>query len=445
MTESEVRPVAPPTRIYWGVFGLSLSTSALLYLHRYVFSYLKPILTEEWGASKADLGLIDAAFALPYAVLQFPLALGADALGVRLVLTCLMFVWCGGLAMMACAPNVAWMRTGQAVLGAGQSAVYACLSRISRNWFPPAVRTTLQGAVGVTAGRLGAWASAILFVTLMLGELKLDWRTAVWVFTIAGLLQMIFFAVLFRNTPRQHPLVNAAEIRLIEGEAAGPSVAAAGPRVTVWKMLRSMTPRSLVNLGCLGVQTTLSTFADMIYQSWIPLFLFEVHHLQFKEMGIFASLPLLGGAIAGLMGGTLNDYCIRKTGNRRWSRSGIAFAGKGVAAILMFTALLIYDRPYAFCGLLFVIKLFGDWSLTSSWGVVTDIGGKATASVFAFNNSIATLGQIAAGPAYAYIAQYYGWPSVFLTVGVTYTLCALSWLVIDCTIPVLPEPAEDQS
>ena len=162
-----------------------------------------------------------------------------------------------------------------------------------------------------------------------------------------------------------------------------------------------------------------------------------MHHLKFEAMGIYSSLPLLGGAIAGALGGLLNDWFIAKTGNRRWSRSGIAAVGKGLAAVFLLIALVWYNNPYVFCGLLFAVKFFGDWSLATSWGVVTDIGGRATASVFAFNNAVAGIGLIAAPPLFGFLALRYGWPVVFVTVAATYVLCALSWLVIDCTIPVI--------
>jgi MFS family permease len=111
--------------------------------------------------------------------------------------------------------------------------------------------------------------------------------------------------------------------------------------------------------------------------------------------------------------------------------------GKGLAAVLLLTALIWYENPYVFCGFLFAVKFFGDWSLATSWGVITDIGGRATASVFAFNNAVAGIGFIAAPVLFGYLAQHYGWPAVFITVAITYVLCALSWLAIDCTIPMV--------
>jgi MFS family permease len=89
------------------------------------------------------------------------------------------------------------------------------------------------------------------------------------------------------------------------------------------------------------------------------------------------------------------------------------------------------------------VKLFGDWSLTTSLGVVTDIGGKATASVFAFSNSVAGIALIAAPLVFGPVSEHSGWRPVFMIVGITYALCALSWLLIDSTIPVLnEEPTE---
>jgi MFS family permease len=293
------------------------------------------------------------------------------------------------------------------------------------------------GLAGITSGRLGGFVRERAFRNRAAGHPGLDWRTAIYVFTIGGLLFAPLFFFLFRNSPHEHPWVNDAETSLTEGQPQTKP-----PRMTFGQMLASLQPRALFNLTALSVQSLISTIADNIYSSWIPLFLAEVHHLKYERMGIYSALPLLGGAIAGLTGGLLNDWLIAKTGNRRWSRSGIAIFGKSVAAIVLLVAMLWYDSPYVFCWLLFVVKLFGDWSLTTSWGVVTDIGGRATASVFAFSNAIAGIGFIAAPALFGYLAQYHGWPAVFFTVAGLYALCALSWLFIDCTIPVIREADE---
>jgi sugar phosphate permease len=430
-------PTDKPTHFRWVVFALACGTSWLLYLHRYSFALIKPKLVEQWQLDKTELGLLDGAFSFALTGFQIPLGVAADTYGVRLVLTCLLLVGSVGLGLHAWAPAPKYLWYARLVLGIGQSAVYACVSRLAQSWFPAPIRTTLQGTAAITFGRLGGLSANLLLGTVMLGYYALGWQKAIYVLAGGGIGFALVFAALFRNSPSGHPLVNSAEADLIN--PPGAKVSGEQPRLSMRELLRSLRPAAVPNFVFLNVQTILSTFADNIYSNWIPLFLWEVHRLKFEAMGVYSSLPLLGGAIAGLIGGVLNDRCIALTGNRRWSRSGIALVGKGLAAVLLVTALAWYDNPYVFCWFLFAVKFFGDWSLTTSWGVVTDIGGRATASVFAFNNTVAGLGLLTAPIISGFVAQHWGWPVVFVTVAVAYVLCALTWLGIDCTQPLLDE------
>ena len=429
-----------PTHVRWIVFALASTTSWMLYLHRYTFALIKPALVEEWGITKSELGLLDSAFFSFYTFCQVPLGALSDIVGVHLVLTGMILIWSFGFALHAMAGSTSVLWWARSIFGLGQSAVFATVSRITRTWFAPTHRATIQGLAGVFSGRFGGLSGYVLFGFLLVGVVGLDWRTAVYLLAGAGVLLAVLFAACFRNSPADHPLTNDAEVALIQTGDAPPTgpVPGTGGNLQVRQLLRRMSPRSILNLFALNLQSILSAVADNIYSNWIPLFLFEVHALKFKEMGIYSALPLLGGALGGAIGGWLNDICIRRTGNRRWSRTVVALTGKGLAAVCLFTALLrSYDNPYEFCVMLFLVKLFGDWSLTTAWATVTDIGGRATASVYAFNNSVAGIGAIIAPAVYGYVSQEYGWKTVFVIAGAAYVLCSLSWLLVNCTIPIL--------
>src|SRR3990167_4039188 len=109
-----------PTNVRWSVFAISLATSAILYLHRYSFSFVKPSLAKEWQLTNFELAQFDSAFATCYSLFQFPVAIGADLMGVRIVLTLLVLVWCGGLALLAYTPSGRWVTAAQALIGTGQ-------------------------------------------------------------------------------------------------------------------------------------------------------------------------------------------------------------------------------------------------------------------------------------------------------------------------------------
>lgn len=436
-------PAAPATRFRWVVFAVACSTSWMLYLHRYTFALIKPILAKEWGLNEEQLGWIDSAESSCYFLFQVPIGALVDGVGARLVLTLLMVCWSLGLGICSIAGSVPLMAVGRGLFGAGQSAVYAALNRVSRTWFPAAVRSSMQGLVAVFSGRLGGLSSYVVVGSLLMGFLNWGWQPTLAALAVSGLLLAILFAALFRNSPWQHPHVNAAEARLIEGIETGQVAPLPPPRMTRREVLQGASRRSLLNLFALNVQSILSTLADNIYSNWIPLFLATVHNFKLQKGGLYSALPLLGGAIGGVMGGWLNDWLIARTGNRRWSRTSVGLAGKGMAAVLLFAAVLFtYDSPRAFCFMLFAVKFFSDWSLTTSWSTVTDIGGRTTATVFAFNNTVATIASVIAPLLFGYVATNYDWKAVFTITWIVYGLCALSWLAIDCTIPILREKPE---
>jgi nitrate/nitrite transporter NarK len=137
------------------------------------------------------------------------------------------------------------------------------------------------------------------------------------------------------------------------------------------------------------------------------------------------------------LGGWLNDYYGRRS--LRWGRAGVGMAGKGAASVLLLLGVAVSDDPYLLCSILFFVKLVGDWSLASTWGTVTDIGGSASATVFGINNMVGNIGAIVAPVLYGLVAKYYGWTPVLVSVAVVYMLCAASWLLVDCTQPLLKE------
>lgn len=434
----ETTLTSPPTKVRWLVFSLGCGISFTLYLHRYTFALIKPDLQKS-GYSVEELGFLDSAFSAAYMVFQFPAGVLADVMGAHLFLSGTMLIWSLALAMHAWAPTAALLVAARSIFGIAQAAALAAINRVARTWFPSSIRTTVQGWMGIFCVRAGGASANVLFASVLMGVFLLSWQSAIYIFAAVGVVLAILFLVLFRDSPRRHPWVNEAEANLIDDVRPGTSNVPS-PRLTVREMFARMSPRSLGNLACLNLQSTLSTMADNIYSSWMPLFLKNVHELDNVEMGVYSALPLVGGAIGGAFGGYLNDALIRRTGNRRRVRSGVGFAGKAIGGVLLLVAVgFFFNEPYIFCGMLFFVKFFGDWSLTTAWGTSTDIGGKATASVFAFNNSVASIGFVLAPLMYGFIAQHYHWRPVFIVGAVVSLLCAFSWLLIDCTIPIVRE------
>lgn len=418
-------PSTRPTGIRWLVLALACVTSWLLYLHRYSWGVIKPEVKSEFGFSDTQLGWLDSAFNLSYALFQVPGGLLGDWLGPAIVLPVIIFAWSGcvaGTAMVGQAWSFFAVRT---LFGLTQAGAYSNISKVTRSWFPMSVRTTAQGLIGSFSGRAGGASAALVVGTLLLGWLQMEWRAAMWWLALAGICFAVALRLLFTDTPAGHPWANSAEQALVDGEE--PDQAPASGAAARLDLNRP----ALANLAMLMLHGVASAGADMLYVYWIPLFLSEAKGFDPVQMGIFASLPLWGGAAGGAFAGLLNDRLIRLKG-RKLARKAVGLTGKVLASILVLISLDLEDGRLIMV-LLAGAKFLTDWSQPTVWGTITDIAGPASGRVFGAVNMAGSVGAFVAGPVLGWIKQRLGWSILFQTIAGAYLFAGLCWLAIDAT------------
>jgi len=149
-----------------------------------------------------------------------------------------------------------------------------------------------------------------------------------------------------------------------------------------------------------------------------------------QEMGMFAGLPLWGGAMGGFVGGVLNDLLIRRTGSVWFGRAAVGLVGKTLLAVLLVASIYVADGRWVMTVLL-AGKFFGDWALATQWGAITDIAGPAAGTIFAVVNTCGSLACFLAGPIMGYLIEDHGWDALFLAVAAVNILAGLCWLFID--------------
>ena len=52
-----------------------------------------------------------------------------------------------------------------------------------------------------------------------------------------------------------------------------------------------------------------------VYLDWFPKYLYDSRGVNLKQMGFYASLPFVAGAVGNLLGGWLSDLWAARTGN----------------------------------------------------------------------------------------------------------------------------------
>ena len=331
------------------------------------------------------------------------------------------------------------MATARLTLGAAQASCYPVLTKVSKNWFPIEMRSTAQGLIATFAGRAGGAAAFILFGAGLIGGLGLTWRAAVMVFAGIGLVCGVLFLLLFRNTPREHPWTNAAEVERIA--VGDPDALVATHSVLNWRALFRN-----VSVWFLLLRALLSNMADVLYVYWVPQYLRQLWGLSESTTGWLAALPLLGGAAGGVASGVLQSWIIQRTGNRRLARSGVGGGGKLCAAVLMAISLALPDATLIAFSFL-AVKFFSDMEQPAEWGTVSDIAGRSSATVFACTNTVGAIGGTIGGLLVGWLLHYVGrggqptsagWSIVFAVTAVEYLLAAACWLYIDSRKPIEP-------
>jgi sugar phosphate permease len=400
------------------VFVLACAASWLLYLHRYAWGVIKPAFLEQNPSiSSVEIGWLDSAFMLTYALGQVPGGLAGDVFGPRTVLSVILVGWSLALAAVGWTSGF-WRLFGvRSLFGVTQAAAYPVLTQMTRTWFPLAARTSVQGIVAAM-GRIGAACSPVIVATVLMAYFGLSWQDALMVLAVPGLVLAAVCWLVVRERPP---------------EAEKKPEREPGQRPALY-----LNRASVFSLAMLLVYAFASTLQDQFYVYWLPLFLEKGRGLSRAETGLFAPLPLLGGAVGGILGGVLNDLLLRWTGNRRWARSSVGFTGKFVAAGLVFLSIQVEDGRVVMVVLL-LARIFGDWSLPTQWGAVTDMGGRAAGTLFGLINMVGAVGGFVGGPVLGFLMDHYGWEGLFLGVVAMCLLSACTWLFIDCTRRVVAD------
>lgn len=314
------------------------------------------------GLTEAHLGYIFSAFAAGYAIFQLPGGVLGNRFGTRRVMTVLIVAWAIFTALTALVPGADTLSIGAIVIslivlrflvGATQAPLFpvACGGAIA-NWFPVG-GWGLPFGLQIAGYTLGAAACAPLLVWLM--DIY-GWRYALMISVPPAIFLAGVWWWYVRDYPRDHPRVNDAELALID---AGRSPPAEDYVAGTWK--RALANREIL---LLTISYFCTQYVFYLFFSWFFFYLVEVREFEQQQAGIFTSAQWILGAIAGLVGGVLTDWTIKKWGIRhgpRWlAVSSLILCGLTLVAgalsdnvpvvvamlCLSFAATQIADNPY---------------------------------------------------------------------------------------------------
>src|SRR5438105_10925597 len=200
------------SRVRGRVVSLAVALAGVTYLDRVSISIRAPSIMRDLRLSGIQMGYVFSAFTFAYAIFEIPTAWWADRVGSRRVLTRIVVWWSGFTMLTAAATSYTAMLVVRFLFGAGEAGAWPNAARVFSRWIPLRERGRVQGVFFAGAHLAGGLTPAVVAWI----ALYLPWRLVFVMFGFVGLAWAVCWHWWFRDEPREHPSVNAAEADLIE-------------------------------------------------------------------------------------------------------------------------------------------------------------------------------------------------------------------------------------
>lgn len=460
---------APPSRQRVVLSGWLGASAMLAYLCRNSISVAEKTIRTDLEISEQTMGFVLGAFFWSYALAQIPCGWLGQRFGNRLCLPVFNGLSSVTTLLISCATGPTWLLYGRVGSGVAQAGLFPCATLSIARWYPRGERAlasaalgsamSVGGAIGVgLTGELLDWSDGFLAKSLSaLGSTGLalsheigdwlNWRRIFGLYALPGLVWSAGFAVWFRDSPRDHPRVNAAEREWIESQQVESSSEETQQSPVRW---RNYLTNSAMWLIC--TQQFFRAAGYAFFASWFATYLQETRGVSTSKSGWLLTIPLLATVVASLMGGSLSDRIHRRTHNLRWARCGLASVTLMMCAGLVFAAYFINDATNASI-IIGLGAFFAAFAGPCAYASTIDMGGRQVATVFGAMNMIGNFGAgllpplvpafrtwVNQTPWLLDMAGGNSWNLVLPLFAVMYVCAALCWLILPIRENCLENP-----
>jgi MFS family permease len=401
------------------VLLLLIALALITFLDRIAISSAGLRIREDLHLSPEQWGWVLGAFILSYGIFEAPTGAIGDRAGHRRVLTRIVLWWSAFTSLTGAARGFWQLLATRFLFGIGEAGAYPNMSGVLARWFPVSEHARTQGFIWA-ASRFGG-ALAPLIVTPL--QARIGWR---WAFAILGAIGVSWALVWHAYYRDENP------------EYARTSAMAADVG-TPWAMLLGAP-----QLWLIIVMYFCYAWGSWFYFAWFPVYLVNGAGFTEAQMGVFAALPFLAGALGNIIGGALGDRLVSRFG----LRNGRRIAGTAsLAASSVLMAAMTLTRDHAAIVVLSTLGFgIADLMLPTAWAVCLDVGRAHAGAVTGVMNTAGQLGGFLCSVLFGYVViatSSYRAPVWIIAAMVM--VAALLFTRIDASRELIPQPGPVES
>jgi MFS family permease len=263
---------------------LAWFTITLFYFYQYILRISPGIMIDQlrnhFQVTAESFATLGTLYLLAYSLLQIPLGIIVDKIGVRRTVLWSTLLCITGSTLFSQAESFIMAQVARLLIGAGSASALMCALKVVADQFPPGKRGMLMGAT-LSLGVLGALITGKLLVPSME---KTSWNYVFESFVLIGLVMfaLLFFTVKTYNRARSKTYI------------ASPTV-----QSTLTRVIEIIKTKEIILYGILaiGLYTPLSAIADL----WGTAFLMQKYSLSQAQAANTSTMMYLGLAIGSLI------------------------------------------------------------------------------------------------------------------------------------------------
>jgi sugar phosphate permease len=405
-TSSAANPTQP-TSVRWRILALLLAYSFMTWFNRVSMSAAyDDRISKQYGIRPEEIGIVYSAFLLVYAIFMTPGGWSIDRFGARLALVAMGFgsalfgALTGSAVLFGAGLLVPALLVIRSLMGVFSAPIYPGSGRIVSRWIPYSERALANGMV-TCAAPIGIACTYIGFGALM------DWVDWPAAFAITGAITALLalaWTLYATDTPREHPSVNAAELRRIEQEEPEWSHSHASKRGATGSWTSLLRNRSLV---LLTISYGAVNYFEYLFSFWTHYYFEQVLEMGKHESRYYAGILHLAEAVGMVLGGWLSDRLQRKYGYRL-GRALVPVGGMlGSAAFL---ALGLLPSQAGWIVVCFALALAAIGMCEGSfWATAIELGGARGGTSAGMVNTGGNIGGLIAPAITPLVSDRFGW------------------------------------
>ncbi len=401
-------------KLRWIIAGWLTLSTILNLVDRQTLSILAPLLRDKFHMSQQDYAHIVSAFLISYAVMYTVGGRFVDWIGERVgMAACIL--WWSICAMLTSLAQGFWsLGIIRFLLGLGEPGNYPAALRATTRWFPKAER-----GLPIALFSSGSAVGNIIAPPMIAGLMLLwGWRAAFIIPGALGLVWLVVWLWIYR-LPEHLPGISQEELAWIRNENSQgvASASASGPQR--WgDLLKDRNVLALVL--CRLVSDPVWYF----YLFWIPEYLTRERGFSLAEIGLYAWIPFVAGAVGGMVGGRASDRLVHAGVSPARARTRVLYISAAIAPLGMLTG-KVHTAAMAIALIAVMAFVVYSWFINTAALIPDLFSEKVVGSVLGLMGTAGSAGAVVFTTLVGFLLTHYSYTAVFLLAGSMHLLASL--------------------